>query len=175
MLKYVYASTADRSERKIMKHYLAVIITLAAVFLFFGKGAAQNGIISDDEVNAVAKQIYCPVCENTPLDVCPTQVCAQWRELIREQIGMGWSEAEIKQYFVVNYGDRVLAMPPAQSPLNQLFYILPVAAIAAGMFVLFRAFRSWQKPVQVSQTESTPAPGSDDAYIQRLEEELRKR
>jgi cytochrome c-type biogenesis protein CcmH len=157
-----------------MKHYLAVIITLAAVFLFFGRGTAQDRIPSDDEVNAIAKQIYCPVCENTPLDVCPTQVCAQWRELIREQIGMGWTETEIKQYFVVNYGDRVLAMPPAQSPLNQLFYILPVAAVAAGMFILFRAFRSWQKPAETTHTGNIPDPSSDP-YIQRLEEELRKR
>jgi cytochrome c-type biogenesis protein CcmH len=157
-----------------MKHYLAVIITLAAVFLFFGRSSAQDRIPTDDEVNAIAKQIYCPVCENTPLDVCPTQVCAQWRELIREQIAMGWTEAEIKQYFVVNYGDRVLAMPPAQSLLNQLFYILPVAAVATGMFILVRAFKSWQKPLDLNQAESVPDPKAD-AYIQRLEEELRKR
>ena len=30
---------------------------------------------TDDDVNAVAKQLYCPVCENTPIDVCPTQAC----------------------------------------------------------------------------------------------------
>jgi cytochrome c-type biogenesis protein CcmH len=157
-----------------MKFYLALSITLMAILLFFGRGAAQDRIPSDDEVNAIAKQIYCPVCENTPLDVCPTQVCAQWRELIREQIGMGWSEDDIKQYFVANYGDRVLAMPPAQSPLNQLFYILPVAAVAAGMFILFRALKSWQKPAVSDQSESIPDPSSN-VYVQRLEEELRKR
>ena len=25
------------------------------------------------------------MCENTPLDVCPTEACRQWRDLIRQQ------------------------------------------------------------------------------------------
>ena len=33
--------------------------------------SAQQPTPSDDEVNAIARQLYCPVCENTPLDVCP--------------------------------------------------------------------------------------------------------
>ena len=64
---------------------------------------------TDDEVNAIAKQLYCPVCENIPLDVCGTQACAQWRELIREKLIEGWSEDEIKEYFSNQYGDRVLS------------------------------------------------------------------
>ncbi len=36
---------------------------------------AQGQPPTDDEVNRIAKQLYCPVCENTPLDVCPTQAC----------------------------------------------------------------------------------------------------
>jgi cytochrome c-type biogenesis protein CcmH len=157
-----------------MKPVIALIFTLAAVILLFGQVSAQEPIITDDEVNAIAKEIYCPVCENTSLDVCPTQVCGQWRELIRDQLAMGWTEPEIKQYLVDKYGDRVLAMPPPQSPLNQFFYILPVVATAAGVFILFRSFRSWQKPVQELQNDNILELNSDE-YIQRLEEELRKR
>jgi cytochrome c-type biogenesis protein CcmH len=157
-----------------MKYILAMIITLGAFILIFGRVSAQDRVVTDDEVNAIAKEIYCPVCENTSLDVCPTQVCAQWRELIREQIAMGWTEAEIKQYLVDKYGDRVLAMPPAQSPLNKFFYILPVAATAAGMIILFRSFKSWQKPIKLPDNDNIPDPDADE-YIQRLEEELRRR
>ena len=51
--------------------------------------SAQQPTPSDDEVNAIARQLYCPVCENTPLDVCPTQACAQWRDLIRQMLAEG--------------------------------------------------------------------------------------
>ena len=77
------------------------ILFLLLVILFVpGMVLAQDNTPTDDEVNAIAKQLYCPVCENTPLDVCPTEACRQWRELIRLQISEGMTEAEIKQYFV---------------------------------------------------------------------------
>ena len=128
---------------------------------------------SDDQVNAIAKQLYCPVCENIPLDVCGTQACAQWRELIREKLGQGWSEAQIKQYFVDQYGDRVLATPPARG-LNWLVYIVPPLAIIAGIYILFRAFQSWKQPAPVDVQEDA-APAQTDEYVMRLEEELKKR
>ncbi len=129
---------------------------------------------SDDQVNAIAKQLYCPVCENVPLDVCPTQACAQWRQLIREKIAQGWSADQIKTYFVQQYGDRVLATPPVHG-LNWLVYVIPPLAIIAGIFILFRAMQAWKKPLpaEVSQDISTETP--TDEYIVRLEEELRRR
>ena len=68
---------------------------------------------TDDDVNAVAKELYCPVCENTPLDVCPTQACEEWRQLIYDKLALGWNEEQVKIYFVDQYGDRVLAEPPS--------------------------------------------------------------
>jgi cytochrome c-type biogenesis protein CcmH len=130
--------------------------------------------VTDDEVNAIAKQMYCPVCENTPLDVCPTKACADWRELIRDKLAEGWSDQQIRAYFVERFGDRVLASPPARG-LNWLVYVIPPLGFLAGAFVLYRAFKSWRTPEPLQQTvieaKSSPA---DDPYIERLEEELRK-
>lgn len=155
--------------------YVLLLLTLA----FAATTVFAQDEITDDEVNAIAKQLYCPVCENTPLDVCPTEACRQWRELIRLQLSQGMTEAEIKQYFVDNYGGRVLAEPP-RTGLNWLVYIIPPVMIVAGAFVLFRSFREWTKPRAVE----TGAGGDDEAedpslekddYVARLEEELKKR
>lgn len=146
---------------------------LALLFLVRGQPAhAQAPTPSDDQVNAIARQLYCPVCENVPLDVCPTQACAQWREVIREKLAQGWSEAQIKQYFVDQYGDRVLATPPATG-LNWLVYLLPPIAFLAGAFILFRAIRSWRHPA-ARETPPSANAGSDP-YVARVEEELRRR
>ena len=64
------------------------------------RALAQAPTPTDDEVNRIAQQLYCPVCENTPLDVCPTEACRQWRDLIRQQLSEGWTEEQIQQYFV---------------------------------------------------------------------------
>ena len=68
------------------KFYFGATLALILVTLSSGLVLAQEPTPSDDEVNAIAKQLYCPVCENTPLDVCPTEACRQWRELIRQQL-----------------------------------------------------------------------------------------
>lgn len=156
------------------------ILTLVIILsgLFTAVVSAQEPTPSDDEVNAIAKQLYCPVCENTPLDVCPTEACRQWRELIRQQLAEGKTEAEIKQYFVNNYGARVLSEPPRKG-FNWLVYIIPPVLILAGAFVLFRSFREWTKPKSAEagsgQGNEAGHGSSDDEYINRLEEELKKR
>ncbi len=155
--------------------YVLLLLTLA----FAATTVFAQDEITDDEVNAIAKQLYCPVCENTPLDVCPTEACRQWRELIRLQLSQGMTEAEIKQYFVDNYGGRVLAEPP-RTGLNWLVYIIPPVMIVAGAFVLFRSFREWTKPraVEAGAGGDDEAEGlslEKDDYVARLEEELKKR
>lgn len=155
-------------------HWLLIFSVMGVALAISGQAVAQDIRPSDDEVNAIAKNIYCPVCENTPLDVCPTQVCAQWRELIREQLAMGWSEAQIRQYFVDQYGDRVLASPPARG-LNWLVYVLPPAAILAGAFILFRTLQTWKKPLPAVDAKVVNPIQENDEYVTRLENELRKR
>ncbi|HET9588372.1 MAG TPA: cytochrome c-type biogenesis protein CcmH [Anaerolineales bacterium] len=134
--------------------------------------SAQGPTPTDDEVNRIAKQLYCPVCESTPLDVCPTEACRQWRDLIRTMLAEGKSEEEIKQYFVAQYGVRVLSEPP-----NRLVtYLVPAVAILLGVLMLLRGFQMWMKPAptetDAKQRETEPAR---DPYVARLEEELKKR
>lgn len=166
-----------------MKRHLQILfqgltLVLLLAGMLAGAALAQGSTPTDDEVNAIAKQLYCPVCENTPLDVCPTEACRQWRELIRQQLADGWTEDQIKQYFVEQYGARVLSEPP-RSGLHWVVYILPPLLILAGAFVLFRAMRSWMKPPiavpAASQDESMTLPLAQDDYVAKFEEELRKR
>jgi cytochrome c-type biogenesis protein CcmH len=160
--------------RSFRNSFYTLLFTLMIAGLWAGSAAAQGPTPTDDEVNHVAKQLYCPVCESTPLDVCPTEACRQWRDLIRTMLAEGKSESEIKQYFVEHYGARVLAEPP-----NRLVaYLVPAVAILLGAFLLFRGFQMWMKPSPTqagaadAEQEAKPA---QDPYVARLEEELKKR
>ena len=160
---------------KITNFQLLFAILLALALTLMPRAAfAQGPTPTDDEVNRIAKQLYCPVCESTPLDVCPTEACRQWRDLIRSMLAEGKSEAEIKQYFVAQYGARVLAEPP-----NRLVtYLVPGVVILLGAFLLFRGFQMWMRPstsaVTVVENERDLHP-IQDPYVARLEEELKKR
>lgn len=165
--------------------YCSIGILVALAIFLAGlpnqQALAQVPTPSDDEVNLIAHELYCPVCENTPLDVCPTEACRQWRELIRQQLSEGWSKARIQQYFVEQYGARVLAEPP-RTGLNWLIYLIPPATILAGALLLLRALRVWtRRSDSASSTDANRAvetPGSEprtDAYVSRIEDELKKR
>ena len=125
------------------RRFLLALLTIAASFYTVMLVQAQ-AVPTDDEVNAIARKLYCPVCPNTPLDVCETQACADWRAQIREQLADGWSEEQVMANFVEQYGERVLA-EPERSGFNSLIWILPVVAVALGFFVAFQVLRSWQR------------------------------
>jgi cytochrome c-type biogenesis protein CcmH len=171
-------NTGKRPRHSKFYALLALGLGILAAGLLYQKAVAQNPTPTDDQVNQIAHQLYCPVCENTPLDVCPTEACRQWRDLIRQQLSQGWTEDQIKQYFVEQYGARVLAEPPAAG-LNWLVYVLPPIIILAGAVILLRAMQSWTKLAHKPGVESppgTPQPdASSDEYVARLEEELKKR
>lgn len=160
-----------------MKHQLRFMFFVLAIVLaglLVAPVSAQGQTPTDDDVNAVAKQLYCPVCENTPLDVCATQACAQWRDLIRLKLSQGESEEQIKQYFVENYGARVLNEPPREG-LNWLAYLVPPVIILVGAAFLVRALRMMKKPVVAAPVEGPRSDAPADDYVARLEEEVRKK
>jgi cytochrome c-type biogenesis protein CcmH len=157
-----------------LRRRLAVILLLAILALAGASvAAAQGDGPTDDQVNAIAKELYCPVCENIPLDACGTQACVQWRELIRERLAQGWDEAQIKAYFVEQYGERVLATPPARG-LNWLVYLAPPLVVGLAALILFRALRAWRK-VEPEGTVLAADSAQVDPYVERLEEQLKAR
>ena len=153
--------------------FLAILFATLFTFSFHKNSSAQGPAPTDDEVNRVAKKLFCPVCENTPLDVCPTEACRQWREQIRQMLSEGKTDDQIIQYFIDTYGVRASGDPP-----NKLAsYLIPAVAILLGTALLLRALQLWKRQ---SQTESAvPAAEAgrvhQDEYFNRIEEELKKR
>jgi cytochrome c-type biogenesis protein CcmH len=111
-------------KRKLILFLLLLLASLFTVAAAYAQGSGP-GNATDDDVLAIAKKLYCPVCPNTPLDVCETQACQDWRAQIRDQLSAGWTEDQIIDYFVNQYGERVLA-EPQRSGFTSLVWLLPV-------------------------------------------------
>ncbi len=160
-----------------MKQLKWVTLALAVILILIPStivGAQDESPITDDEVNALAEELYCPVCENVPLDVCPTKACAQWRDLIREKMELGWSEKQIKEFFAEQYGDQVLAVPPRRG-FNWLIYVLPPLVVLIGMVVVARVIG---KPGKISAAaplvEQNEKPATPEEIIDEIEKDLRR-
>lgn len=171
-------------KRKLSVFLILAILFITPLFLtsFSSVAYAQTQAVTDDQVNAVAKDLYCPVCESTPLDVCPTQACADWREVIREKLGEGQTPEEIRDYFALQYGPRALA-EPARKGFSLVVWIMPIAAVILGGLLFTRYLRGIR--VKASQDmafsakfddidETVGGPDSED-YEARIEQELREK
>ena len=160
---------ASQWDKLLLASLVVLLLALGVSVRVF----AQDNKPTDDDVNRVAKQLYCPVCESTPLDVCPTEACRQWRDVIRTMLTEGKSEAEIKQYFATQYGVRVLNVPP--NPWAT--YFVPGIVILIGAALLFRGFQLWKKPFATESGSNLQEaqPIQPDEYLAKMEEELKKR
>jgi cytochrome c-type biogenesis protein CcmH len=151
---------------------LGALIFVALVLLVAPNTTQGVNLYADRDAQAlqVAKGLYCPVCPGTPLDVCETQACQQWRALIKEKLSAGETPAQIEAYFVAQYGERVLGAPRAQG-LNLIVYILPAFAVSAGaaMLYLFAARR-----VKKAPAPALAAGAASDAYRSRIENEMKQ-
>jgi cytochrome c-type biogenesis protein CcmH len=132
--------------------------------------------ISDDAVYSVAEDLYCPVCENIPLDSCPTAACVQWREEIRIQLAEGQSREQIINNFVDRYGDRVVGVP--QEPLLRGLslitpWVIGAGVLAGGLWVLIQ-WRRGQRSAPAT-SGSSASVDEDALYRARLEADLVKR
>jgi cytochrome c-type biogenesis protein CcmH len=162
-----------------MKARLLILTVWFLLLLSPRAAAAQTptpAAVSDDQVNAVARELFCPECENIPLDVCPSQACSDMRAEIRQKLEQGFTKAQIKQYYVERYGDRVLGAPPARG-WNWLMYAIPPLAILASAVILYRVLRSWKRSAPIAQAhapEPQSPPAAANNYIARLEAELKK-
>jgi cytochrome c-type biogenesis protein CcmH len=165
---------------------LAVVLILALALLYTGVAFAQDSgqEVTDDDVNRVARELYCPICENTPLDACETQACEDWRQLIREKLEAGQSEQQIIEYFAAIYGERARATPTTRG-LSMVVWILPVIGAIVGVGYLALVMRRWlargtapESPQVPSPTlqlkEATEGQVEEDEYVARVEREIRE-
>lgn len=157
---------------------LLTLVSLPAALPAAAQESVPSGNISADEVNAVARQLYCPVCENIPLDVCGTAACAQWRDEIRIQLEEGRTPQQVIDDFVLRFGERVVGTP--QDPLlRALSLVTPWVIGAIAVLVAVVLLSRWSKGRRARPVTATPAspqaPLPEGDYRARLESDLEKR
>ena len=161
--------------QNIKRKLLLLLITVIASFFAVSSANAQDGqpgYPTDNDILRVAKQLYCPVCPNTPLDVCETKACQDWRAQIRDQLAQGWTDQQIIDYFVTQYGERVLAEPQRKG-FTSLVWFLPLIVVLVGIGIVYEVLKNWrvQKPVLAI---ATPLPKIPDDVLKKIEREIQE-
>jgi cytochrome c-type biogenesis protein CcmH/NrfF len=158
---------------------LCLVVAVSAVTLSAHAQDDPRRPVTDDEVNAVSKKLYCPVCENITLDTCGTLACAQWREEVRILLSEGKTPEQVIANFVARFGDRVVGTP-VDPTLRALALVTPwllsaLVLLATGAVLLrWRQARPAAAP-SAPVTKTAASVRTFEAYRARLEADLAAR
>ena len=141
---------------------LAVLLLAAALAL----GASRP--VTDDEVNAVAANLRCVVCQSLSVADSPSETARQMREIVRERLAAGETPAQVTAFFVERYGDWILLAPPRRG-FTLLVWVVPFVGLAVGLVVVALALRRWSRPRAAG---APAAPGIDAVTRERIRRDM---
>lgn len=134
---------------------LAPVLALAAAVVF-STGMLQGQ--SSDHAKALGGKLMCMCGCNQILTACNHVGCTRSAAMLKEldqRVSSGDSDDLIMQSFVQEYGEAVLAEPPAHG-FTYLAWLIPIFAAILGLGLVIVIIRNWRHPA-VPVTASGPA------------------
>ncbi len=93
----------------------------------------------EERARNLQRQLRCLVCQGESIDESRAPLAADLRQLVRQQMAAGKSDAEIKAYLVARFGNFVLMKPPLERDTWLLwlgpFLVLGAAATVAWVTI----------------------------------------
>ena len=144
------------------------MIRIALVFLLLaGPALAATSpaeMLPDAALEARArvlgKELRCLVCQNQSIDDFDAELARDLRQIVRERLVAGDSDAQVIDYVTQRYGDFVLLKPPVK-PSTWLLWFGPAVVLLGGGVLLAAYFRGRGR-------EAAPAVELDAAERERL-------
>lgn len=105
---------------------------------------------------AIERQVMCVTCK-IPLEVAFSPQAERERAFIRELIGRGMNEAQIKRALQAQYGQAVLALP-ATSGFDLAAYLVPAVAVLALLALAAVLLPRWRRRTTQAGAPQEAAP-----------------
>ena len=100
-----------------------------------------NDPVKEAHSRQLFEQFRCVVCQNESIDDSEATLAHDLRQIIRQQVAQGRSDAQIKTFLVERYGEFIL-LKPRFSIGNAVLWLSPVLIVlAGGAFFLLRLRR----------------------------------
>ena len=88
----------------------------------------------------INKVVMCPVCPGESIDQSQHELAVQMRSIVEDKLDMGWSEQQVKDFFVERYGPSVLLEPPRHG-FDLLVWIVPPVGFGLALAALYLVLR----------------------------------
>ena len=105
------------------------------------------------------REIRCVVCANEPVSQSTADIAVDMRRTIREQIGKGRTDDQVRRFFSDRFGQFVLFRPPTQG-WGILLWAFPfLLLVGVGGAIAARLFRSRHRDLAPLPDDGSGAPG----------------
>lgn len=151
--------------------YVLNITAILLLLLQVAGGYVLAGTPTPNEVDAVARTLYCPLCVGQRLDTCEIPLCQDMKKEIARQLAEGRTPEELRAYFVEQYGPVVLGEPPRRG-VNWLAWVIPIIVLLAGAGYAGMKVREWSRAQTAPVTVPTKEENAKDAYLEQVERDL---
>lgn len=135
--------------------------------------ASPQSEISRPEKRAqgLNKSIMCPICPGESIDQSQATIAIQMRAIVRDKLDDGWTDDQIRNFFVDRYGPSVLMEPPTDGFSILAWIVPPVVVVVAVTAFLFAI--SWMRGTARREPQHELMVEADlDRYIERIEASL---
>jgi cytochrome c-type biogenesis protein CcmH/NrfF len=169
------AGALMRVRQTMTNSTIALTLTLAVALFAAGTIASGLALAAPPQrasLIQIEQEVMCAVCK-TPLSVANGPQADAERDFIRGLIAKGKTDQQIKDALVVQYGDRVLALPRGHG-FNLAVYLVPLAVVAVALALLAIALPRWRHRTRaLAATGPGPAgPALSDEDTRRLDDDL---
>ena len=89
----------------------------------------------------LANELVAPCCWKEALALHRSPAADQARAELRQLIGEGKTDAEVREWFVAQYGERILLTPAGEK--GQALFWAPAIALLLGLLAGAAALRKW--------------------------------
>lgn len=127
-----------------VRKILAGLFT-AALAVIVVVGIAIGDSTPQDRVQALGSSIKCPVCQGEAIADSPSETATAMMDVVAEKVDEGLTDDEVFEYFQARYGDGILLDPPFRGR-TLLLWLLPVAAVVVGVFMILGRRQSLAPP-----------------------------
>jgi cytochrome c-type biogenesis protein CcmH len=145
------------------------LLGLALALVLAAGAAAQARRVAEQQVQEVAAQLRCVVCQNLSVADSPSEMAGQMRAIVRERLEGGEAPEQVVQYFVERYGEWIL-LSPRRHGFNLLVWVMPAVAVAVGFALVGLVLVRWRRRAAAAGPVA-PAP-VDAAMRDRIRREL---
>ena len=150
--------------------YLHVAMYLSILVVLLSACVREGDLTLEQQAYLLDSQLMCPVCDGQTLDQSQAQISRDMRQIIREKLAEGETTREIRDFFVIRYGENVLAAPDATG-LNTVAWVMPAVIGVFGLAAVGFAFRNMKSKDGEPSASFGQSEGRISKYLQIVEED----